>query len=126
MALPRLLKPSVLLRRNALYRGLLGGSRGWLAVGAVIWGRGLLKRMAGKQEEVLTVEKLKAGQGLRIDAIKPDTEPGLEKWLKVNAEYAVKWPNITAKKEPPADAKAFEGIPEKFEKFFSPEPGEGD
>ena len=60
------------------------------------------------------------------DAIKPDTEPGLEKWLQVNSEYADKWPNITAKKEPPADGKEFDGIPEKFEKFFSAEPGEGD
>ena len=25
------------------------------------------------------------------EAIKPDTEPGLEQWLEVNAEYAVKW-----------------------------------
>jgi NAD-dependent dihydropyrimidine dehydrogenase PreA subunit len=24
-----------------------------------------------------------------VDAIKPDTEPGLEKWLAINAEYAV-------------------------------------
>jgi hypothetical protein len=61
-----------------------------------------------------------------VDAIKPDTEPGLEKWLEINAEYAVKWPNITAKKEPPPDAKEFEGVPGKFEKYFSPEPGEGD
>jgi ferredoxin len=30
------------------------------------------------------------------------------------------------KKEPPADAKDWEGVPEKFEKFFSPEPGSGD
>src|SRR6266436_3591709 len=29
------------------------------------------------------------------DAIKPDTEPGLEKWLEVNTEYAKTWPNIT-------------------------------
>jgi ferredoxin len=36
-----------------------------------------------------------------VDAIKPDTEPGLEKWLQVNAEYASKWPNITAKKDAP-------------------------
>ena len=43
------------------------------------------------------------------DAIKPDTEPGLDKWLQVNTEYAEKWPNITAKKEPPADAKSFDG-----------------
>ena len=71
MAIPRLLKPSVVLRRNALYRGLLGGSRGWLAVGALIWGRGLLRRALGKQEQVLTVEKLTKGQGLRINAIGP-------------------------------------------------------
>src|SRR6201996_2824132 len=43
------------------------------------------------------------------DAIKPDTEPGLEKWLEVNTEYAKSWPNITQKKESPADAKDFEG-----------------
>jgi len=31
-----------------------------------------------------------------VDAIKPDTEPGLEKWLSLNAEYAKIWPNIIA------------------------------
>jgi ferredoxin len=61
-----------------------------------------------------------------VDAIKPDTEKGLEQWLALNKEYAGKWPNITAKKEPPADAKGFEGEAGKFEKYFSPEPGEGD
>ncbi|MBI5090080.1 MAG: hypothetical protein HZB15_14790 [Actinobacteria bacterium] len=73
MAIPRLLKPSVLLRRNALYRGLLGGSRGWLAVGAVMFGTRLLRRVAGKQEEVLTVEKPHPGEAIRIDAIPPGT-----------------------------------------------------
>ena len=57
------------------------------------------------------------------EAIKPDTEPGLEQWLKLNAKYAAEWRNITGKKEPPTDAKAFDGVPGKFEKFFSPEPG---
>ena len=61
-----------------------------------------------------------------VDAIKPDTEPGLEQWLTVNAEYADKWPNITIKREPPADASEFENVPDKFAKHFSPEPGEGD
>ena len=61
-----------------------------------------------------------------MDANKPDTEPGLEKWLQVNAEYASKWPNITVKREPPPDAKDFEGQPGKFELYFSAEPGEGD
>ena len=36
-----------------------------------------------------------------VDAIKPDTEPGLEKWLEFNAEYAKIWPNITVKRDPP-------------------------
>src|ERR687887_99474 len=36
-----------------------------------------------------------------VDAIKPDTESGLEKWLSLNAEYARVWPNITLKREPP-------------------------
>ena len=43
------------------------------------------------------------------EAIKADTEPGLEKWLELNAEYAKKWPNITQKGTPPADAKEYEG-----------------
>jgi ferredoxin len=60
------------------------------------------------------------------DAIKPDTEPGLEKWLEVNAEYAKSWPNITQKKDQPPDAKDFEGMEGKFEKYFSPAPGTGD
>src|ERR1700746_843833 len=30
-----------------------------------------------------------------VDAIKPDTEPGLEKWLSINTEYSKLWPNIT-------------------------------
>jgi ferredoxin len=60
------------------------------------------------------------------EAIKPDAEPGLEQWLKLNADFAKTWPNITQKKEAPADAKSFEDMPGKFEKYFSPNPGEGD
>jgi ferredoxin len=59
------------------------------------------------------------------EAIKADTESGLEKWLSVNAEYAKTWPNISQKGDAPADAKEWEGKPDKFEKFFSPKPGTG-
>lgn len=61
-----------------------------------------------------------------VDAIKPDTEPGLEKWLELNAKYASEWPNITAKKDAAPDADAFDGVPDKFEKHFTPNPGTGD
>jgi len=60
-----------------------------------------------------------------VDAIKPDTDPGLEKWLEINTQYAEVWPNITQKREPPADAKDWEGKPDKAE-LFSPNPGVGD
>jgi ferredoxin len=61
-----------------------------------------------------------------VDAIKPDTEPGLEKLLKLNADFAKIWPNITQKKEAPADAKAWEDVANKLETQFSPHPGTGD
>lgn len=61
-----------------------------------------------------------------VDAIKPDTEPGLEKWLELNARYAAEWPNITTKKDPYPNAEAFDGVPDKLQDHFSPNPGEGD
>jgi ferredoxin len=60
-----------------------------------------------------------------VDAIKADTEPGLEKWLTLNADYAKTWPNITLKGEPPADAKAFDQVENKFATYFSEKPGSG-
>ena len=60
------------------------------------------------------------------EAIKPDAEPGLEQWLKLNADLAKSWPNITQRKAPPADADAMNGTPGKYEQFFNPEPSTGD
>jgi ferredoxin len=60
------------------------------------------------------------------EAIVPDIQPGLEKWLKLNADYASQWPNITIKRDAPADAKDFDGMTGKLEKYFSPAPGKGD
>jgi len=61
-----------------------------------------------------------------VDAIKPDTEPGVEKWLELNRKYAETWPNITAKKDSLPDADAHKDESNKFEKYFSAEPGTGD
>jgi Domain of unknown function (DUF3470) len=66
-----------------------------------------------------------ASPNVAVDAIKPDTEPGLEKWLSLNAEYAKIWPNITVKKAPPPDYKEWEGKPDK-DQYFSPNSGAGD
>ncbi len=54
------------LLRAGLLRGLLGGSRGWLAVGATAAGLGMLKRAVTKEPEVVYEEDLAAGQTLVI------------------------------------------------------------
>ena len=62
-----------------------------------------------------------------VDAIKPDTEDDADgKWLRVNSEYSKVWPNITAKKKAPPDADTYRDVKGKFDKYFSPKPGEGD
>lgn len=57
------------------------------------------------------------------EAIKSDTEPGLEKWRELNATYAAIWPNIGVKGEPPANADQFKDEQGKFDKYFSTVPG---
>ena len=59
------------------------------------------------------------------EAIKPDTEPDLEKWLALNAEYAQLWPNITIKRDALPEAKEFDGRAGKLD-LFSKDPGQGD
>jgi len=58
------------------------------------------------------------------EAIVPDTEPNLDKWLELNREYGSSWPNITRKGETPPDAEEWNGKPGK-EAQFSAKPGGG-
>ena len=59
------------------------------------------------------------------EAIKPDTESGLESWLELNAQYAKSWPNVTIKRDALPDAKQWDGQSDKL-KDLSPNPGTGD
>jgi len=58
-------------------------------------------------------------------AIKPDTKKGTGQWLKLNAELAKIWPNLTKKHEALPEAKEFNGKAGKLE-LLSREPGKGD
>jgi hypothetical protein len=69
----RVFSPTAVLRRNAVSKGLFGGSRGWLAVGAVVWGPRLMKRAFGRTEKVVATEVLKPGQALYLEAIPQET-----------------------------------------------------
>ena len=54
------------------------------------------------------------------EAILPDTESGLEKWLELNTTFSAQWPNITRKGEQPDDADEHKG--EGPDKYFSGRP----
>lgn len=58
-----------------------------------------------------------------INAIHPDTDAGMEKWVELNAQYANIWPNITWPKAPLPDADAWASVPNKYPDHFSPEKG---
>ncbi len=61
-----------------------------------------------------------------VEAIKPDTEKGIEKWLEVNRIYADQWPVLTSKKDAPEDADKYRDEKNKFDAYFSEKPGSGD
>jgi len=62
-----------MLRRNALYKGVLGGHYVWRVVGVVVWVPHLIRRMAGREEQLLTLETLKPGQGVRVGTVVPSS-----------------------------------------------------
>ncbi|MGF1622185.1 MAG: ferredoxin FdxA [Rhodomicrobiaceae bacterium] len=55
------------------------------------------------------------------EAIKADTEPGLEKWIALNSAMAQILPVITMKKDPPPDSDEWLGVPDKLETVYGTE-----
>ena len=70
-----------------------------------------------------------AARGQRIahpaDAIRPDTEPDMDKWVEFNRKYSITWPVIITKKDMLPNAEARDGETGKLEKYFSENPGAG-
>lgn len=58
-------------------------------------------------------------------AIFPDSEEGMGRWVELAREYADQWPCLSEKKSPLNDADQFKDVPDKFAKYFSPNPGSG-
>jgi ferredoxin len=52
-----------------------------------------------------------------VEAIQPDTAPGVESWLELNAELSKVWPVITEVKDPPPDADAWKNIENKADQL---------
>ncbi len=67
----RILHPSYIIRRKALYSGILGPSRAWKVIAVVVFGQGMLRKMFGKQADHLGIERLEAGQTVCITSLPP-------------------------------------------------------
>jgi ferredoxin len=59
------------------------------------------------------------------DAIKADTAKNLGIFPKLNADMAKIWPNLAFKRKALPEAAEFNGTFNKYETYFSPDPGEG-
>jgi hypothetical protein len=68
---PRMLRPSVLIRRKAMYAGFMGPSRFWKIVGVVVYGKSTIKKFFGKQPEVIDTTKLGKGRYMQLSTSQP-------------------------------------------------------
>jgi hypothetical protein len=69
--LPYTMRPAVIIRRRAIWRGVFGSSMFWKIVAGWVFGRSTLKRFFGKRPERLGKERLKIGQSLAINLYTP-------------------------------------------------------
>jgi hypothetical protein len=72
--IPYAYRPSVIVRTKALRRGVFGPSTLWKLVAAVVFGRSTMKKMFGRNVEVLEVAKLKGGgRVMQVETFKAPT-----------------------------------------------------
>ena len=63
------------LRRRAQLKGVVGGSRGWTILWAVLIGGRLLRRLTTDEEKVVYRRKLRPGESLVVRSEGPGAEP---------------------------------------------------
>ncbi len=68
-------KPSVLLYRNSLRKGLLGGDRLWRVVFGLIVVRRALRKVMGGEVRTVAVEQVKVGETLILRGVRSRKTP---------------------------------------------------
>ena len=84
--LPRALRPSVLIRRKAMYSGIFGQSTFWKIVAAWVFGKASIKKFFGKNPEVIDAARLGSGRYMQLATAKPVTRRELKRLRKVGME----------------------------------------
>ena len=84
--LPRALRPSVLIRRKAMYSGIFGQSTFWKVIAVWVFGKASIKKFFGKNVEVIDTAKLGSGRYMQLATAKPVTRRELKKLRKAGIE----------------------------------------
>ena len=66
-------QPMVYLRRLSMRRGILGPSKPWRVVAVFAYAPGTLKKIFGREPEIITTETLRSPQFLSVFTAKPLT-----------------------------------------------------
>jgi hypothetical protein len=103
MALPRALRPAVLIRRKALYAGVLGPSKFWKVVAVWVFGKATLKKFFGRNVEVLDAGPLGVGRYLSVETAEPLTRRRQRKLAKAGRPVPTR-AVVTAVAQAEADA----------------------
>lgn len=80
--LPRMLRPSVIIRRKALYSGILGQSTMWKVIGVLVFGKRTITKFFGRNPEVIEVASLGSGRAMQVVTTKPVTRRRRRKMAK--------------------------------------------
>lgn len=70
---PATMRPAFVVRRNAMRRGVFGDSVLWKVVAVVVFGRGIAKKMFGRNVEVLARRRITPGHVITVAAMTPMT-----------------------------------------------------
>lgn len=69
--LPRVFRPSVVIRRKAIWSGLFGTSKLWKIIGAVGFGQRSIKKFFGKHPETIAKQKVGFNSFVNVLIAKP-------------------------------------------------------
>ena len=83
---PRMLRPSVIIRRKAMYTGFLGPSRFWKVVGLFVFGKSTIAKFFGRNVEVVDTASLGAERFMTVTTAKPITRRRRRKLRKRGVE----------------------------------------
>ncbi len=82
MGILSFLRPARIIRRKAVWSGLMGTSRMWKTVGIFLIGRDLIRKLSRSGAEVIDVSQFGAGRNMEIVTSEPLSRKAIKRLRK--------------------------------------------